>query len=79
VEHKIRATLVHATPTIKKMSINRAHHIKTLHLIVKINQTLIESLVDIRASMSIMATNIVRKLGIMHLVVGHETYKIALI
>jgi hypothetical protein len=27
--------------------------------------------------MSIMATNVVRKLGIMHLVVSHETYKIA--
>ncbi len=69
--------IVHATPTIKKMNINRAHHIKTLHMAVEINQALIKGLVDIGASMSIMATNVVRKLGIMHSVVGHETYKIA--
>jgi predicted aspartyl protease len=40
-----------------------------------INQTLIEGLVDTRASMLVMATNVVRELGIMHLVAGHETYK----
>jgi hypothetical protein len=38
---------------------------------------MIEGLVDIGASMSIMATNVVRELGIMHLLAGHETYKIA--
>jgi hypothetical protein len=27
--------------------------------------------------MSVMATNVVKELGIMHLVVGHETYKTA--
>jgi hypothetical protein len=42
---------------------------------MEINQASIEGLVDTRASMSIMATNVVRKLGIMHLMVGHETYK----
>jgi predicted aspartyl protease len=36
---------------------------------------LIESLVDIGASMLVMATNVVRELGIIHLVLGHETYK----
>jgi len=46
-------------------------------MVIEINQALIEGLVDIGPSMSIMATNVIRKLGIMHLVVGHETYKIA--
>jgi predicted aspartyl protease len=39
-----------------------------LHLAVEINQAMIEGLVDTRASMSVMAANVVRKLGIMHLV-----------
>jgi hypothetical protein len=38
---------------------------------------MIEGLVDIGASMSVMVASVVRELGIMHLVVGHETYKIA--
>jgi hypothetical protein len=38
---------------------------------------MIEGLVDIGASMSVMATNVVKELSIMCLVVGHETYKIA--
>jgi predicted aspartyl protease len=37
---------------------------------------MIEGLVDTGAFMSVMATNVVRELGIMHLVVSHETYKI---
>jgi hypothetical protein len=36
---------------------------------------MIEGLVDTRASMSIMATSVVRELGTTHLVAGHETYK----
>ncbi len=36
---------------------------------------MIKGLVDTRASMSIMVASVVRELGIMHLVVGHETYK----
>jgi hypothetical protein len=52
------------------------HHSKIFHLVVEINQALIESLVDINgASMSIMAMSVVCGLGIMHLVIGHETYK----
>ncbi len=45
----------------------------TLHLAIEINQTLIEGLVDTRASMLVMVANIVKELGIMHLVVGNET------
>jgi hypothetical protein len=36
---------------------------------------MIEGLVDTGTFMSIMAASVVRELGIMHLVVGHETYK----
>jgi hypothetical protein len=36
---------------------------------------MIQGLVDAWASMLVMADSVVRELGIMHLVVGHETYK----
>jgi predicted aspartyl protease len=42
---------------------------------VETNNGVIEGLVDIGASMLVMAANIIRELGIMHLVSGHETYK----
>jgi len=42
---------------------------------VEINNGVIKGLVYIGSSMSIMVANIVRELGIMHLVLGHETYK----
>jgi hypothetical protein len=48
---------------------------KMFHLVVEINQALLEGLVNIGASISIMATSVAKKLGIMHLVLGHETYK----
>jgi predicted aspartyl protease len=38
---------------------------------------MIEGLVDTGASVLVMATNVVRKFGIMHLVADHETYKTA--
>ncbi len=59
------------------MSVNKTHSNKTLHIVVEINQAMIEGLIDIGASMSVMATNVVRELGIMHLVASHETYKTA--
>jgi len=43
--------------------------------VVEINQVLLEGLVDTRVSMLIMAPSVVKELGIMHLVLGHETYK----
>ncbi len=46
---------------------------KTLHL-VEINQALLEGIVNIDMSMSIMVISVVRKLGIMHLVLGHKTF-----
>jgi hypothetical protein len=39
---------------------------------MEINQTLIESFVDIGASMLVMVASVVRKFGIIHLVAGHE-------
>jgi len=60
-----------------KVSINKTHHSKTLHLAVEINQALVEGLVDTKAFMLVMTTGIVRELGIMHLMAGHGTYKIA--
>ncbi len=66
--------VVHATLTIRRVSVNKANCSKTLHLVVEINQALIESLLDTRVSISVMASIIVRELSIMHLVVGHETY-----
>jgi len=46
-------------------------------LAVEMNQTLIEGLVDIRASMLFMGASVIWELGIMCLIVGHETYNIA--
>jgi hypothetical protein len=63
---------------LRRICINKAHRSKTLHLLVEINNYVVEGLVDIRASMSFMAAVVVRELGIMHLVAGSEMYKTAL-
>ncbi len=44
---------------------------------MEINNYVVEGLVDIRASMYVMAATIVRELDIMHSVNGFETYKTA--
>jgi predicted aspartyl protease len=44
---------------------------------MEINNYVVEGLVDTGASMSVMAADVVRELGIMHLITGFETYKIA--
>jgi len=59
------------------ISINKNHKSKTLHVLVKINNHIVEGLVDIGASMTILVVNVVRELGSMHLVVGLESCKIA--
>jgi len=43
---------------------------------VEINNYVVKGLVDTGASMSVMATVIVRELGIMHQVIRSKTYKI---
>jgi hypothetical protein len=65
-----------ATPIATwRICINKTHQSKTLHLLVEINNYVVEGLVDTRISMSIMATIVVRELGIMHLITSSKTYK----
>ncbi len=73
-----QVSMVLAVPTLRKICINKTHQSKTLHLLVEINNYIVEGLVDTGASMSIMAAVVVRELGMMHLVTGSETYKTAL-
>jgi predicted aspartyl protease len=68
-------SMISASPTIRKICINKTHRSKTLHLLVEINNYVVEGLVDIGASMFVMVATIVRKLGIVHLVTWSETYK----
>jgi predicted aspartyl protease len=72
-----QVSMVSAVPALRKICINKTHRSKTLHLLVEINNYIVEGLVDTGASMSIMAAVIVRELGMMHLVTGSETYKTA--
>jgi len=73
-----QVSMVSAVPTLRKICINKTHQSKILHLLVEINNYIVEGLVDTRASMSVMAVVVVRELGMMHLVTGSETYKTAL-
>jgi len=70
-----QVSVVSAVPTLRKICINKTHRNKTLHLLVEINNYVVEGLVDIGASMSVMAVVVIRELGMMHLVTGSETYK----
>ncbi len=72
-----QVSLVSASPTLRRICVNKTHMSKTLHLSVEINGYLIEGLVDTGASMSVMATAVVREMGMMHLVSGSKTYKTA--
>jgi len=60
---------------IRNIRINKTHRSKIFHLLIEINNYVVEGLVDIGASMSIMVVAIVKELGIMHLVTKFETYK----
>ncbi len=62
---------------LRKICINKTHRSKTLHLLVEINNYVIEGLVDTRASMFVVVAVVVREQGMMHLVTGSETYKTA--
>jgi predicted aspartyl protease len=72
-----QVSMVTAVPAFRRLCINKTHRSKTLHLSMEVNSCLVEGLVDIGASMSVMATAVVRELGLMHLVSGSETYKTA--
>ncbi len=71
-----QVSMVLTAPTFRRIYINKTHRSKTLHLLVEINNYVVEGPMDIGASMFVMAATMVRELGIMHLVVGSETYKI---
>jgi len=74
---KNQVLVVSAIPSSRKICINKTHRSKTLHLLVEINNYVVEGMVDTGASMSVMATAVVRELGMMHLVTGTKTYKTA--
>jgi hypothetical protein len=73
-----QVSMVSAVPTLRRICINKNHRSKTLHLLVEVNNYIVEGLVDTGASMTVMAAVVVRELGMMHLVTGSKTYKIAL-
>jgi predicted aspartyl protease len=54
-----QVSMVSTTPTLRQICINKTHRSKTLHLSVEVNGYLVEGLVDIGASMSVMAAVVV--------------------
>jgi predicted aspartyl protease len=72
-----QVSMVSALPSLRKICVNKTHQSKTLHLPVEISNYVVEGLVDTGASMFVLAVVIVRDLGMMHLVTGNESYKIA--
>jgi hypothetical protein len=71
---KIQMVVVQKTHVISQINVNRTHHNETLHFVMRSTSPRIEGLVDIKASMYVMAIIVVRELGIIHLVVGREIY-----
>ncbi len=72
-----QVSVISPFPTIRRICVNKTNRSKTLHLPVEINRYVVEGLVDTGASMFVMAATVVRELGMMHLIVGSETYKTA--
>ncbi len=72
-----QVSMASALPTLRRICINKGHQSKTLHLLVEVNNYIVEGLVDTGASMTVMAAAVVRELGMMHLVTRSETYKTA--
>jgi hypothetical protein len=72
---KNQVATINNTPIVRRIFVNKTCRGKTMHLLVEINNGMIEGLVDTIAFMSIMAASIIQELRIMHLVSGHETYK----
>jgi predicted aspartyl protease len=62
---------------VRRICLNKTNRSKTLHVQVEIDRYIIEGLVDTGASMSVMAAAVVREMGMMPLVIGSESYKIA--
>jgi hypothetical protein len=72
-----QVSMVSAMPTLRRICVNKSHRSKTLHLLVEVNNYIVEGLVDTGVSMTVMAAAVVRELGMMHLITGSETYKTA--
>jgi predicted aspartyl protease len=72
-----QVSVVSPVPAIRRICVNKTNKSKTFHLPVEINRYVIEGLVDTGASMSVMAADVVKEMGMMHLVAGSETYKTA--
>jgi hypothetical protein len=68
-----QVSVVSPVPAIRRICVNKTNRSKTLHLPVEINRYII----DTGASMSVMAVAVVREMGMMHSVVGSESYKTA--
>ncbi len=68
---------VEGSHAMHKISINKNHCSKLLHLVVEINNHLVEGLVGITASMFETFANVVQKIGIIYLIIGWKSYKIA--
>jgi predicted aspartyl protease len=56
---KVQVATVNNTLVVRRISMNKNYKGKTMHLLVKINNGMIEGLVDTGESMSIMAANTV--------------------
>jgi hypothetical protein len=72
-----QVSVVSVIPSLRKICVSKTHRSKTLHLSVEISKCIVEGLVDTEAFMSVLATVVMRELGMMHLVTGNESYKIA--
>jgi predicted aspartyl protease len=72
-----QVSVVLPVSAIRRICVNKTSRSKTLHLPMEIHRYIVEGLVDTGASMSVMAAAVVREMGMMHLVVGSETYKTA--
>jgi len=68
---------VSPVPAIRRICVNKTNFCRALDLQVEIDRYIIEGLVDTGASMSVIAAAVVREMGMMHLVVGSESYKTA--
>jgi hypothetical protein len=55
--------MVSIVPTLKRICINKTNWSKTLHLLVEINNYVVEGLMDTGASMFVMATVVVKEIG----------------
>jgi len=71
-----QVSVLSPVPAIRRICVNKSNRSKTLHLQVEIDRYII-GLVDTGASMSVMAAAVVREMGMLHLVIGLESYKTA--